>query len=160
MYPSAGRALHTLGRQVGGGARAPSAPPPGSAASGCTQDFRRGVPRSAKEANSDKPNKRATELKPCTHQPQRPSGGHHASCAHQPQLRLRQARSHPGGGGRGAGAQPPPPPRKNLSPPPRRPVPFVSRRGGGARPLSPRPYTVYLCIPRSLVMACYVANIG
>ena len=33
MYPSAGRALHTLGRKVGGGARAPSAPPPGSAAS-------------------------------------------------------------------------------------------------------------------------------
>ena len=28
MYPSAGRALHTLGRKVGGGgARAPSAPP-------------------------------------------------------------------------------------------------------------------------------------
>ena len=35
---------------------------------GRTQDFRRGVPRSAKQAN--KPNKRATELKPrtCTHQ--------------------------------------------------------------------------------------------
>ena len=37
MYPSAGRALHTLGRKVGG-ARAPSAPP-GSAASAGDDDY-------------------------------------------------------------------------------------------------------------------------
>ena len=34
MYPSAGRALHTLGRKVGGGGgHVPPVPPPGSAAS-------------------------------------------------------------------------------------------------------------------------------
>ena len=34
MYPSAGRALHTLGRKVWGGGHVPPVRPPGSAASG------------------------------------------------------------------------------------------------------------------------------